>query len=101
MDAEPQSLSVEFDSCIEVNRTDGDVMEAGWRGGGLHGWTLQFLLLKQCICAWLDCMGAECRPGLDPRSNQSDRITWLNANRSSRADAVEKPVVVRHHLHPE
>jgi hypothetical protein len=29
------------------------------------------------------------------------RITWLNANRSSRADAVEKPVVVRHHLHPE
>jgi len=22
------------------------------------------------------------------------RITWLNANRSSRADAVEKPVVV-------
>src|SRR5262249_6366634 len=29
------------------------------------------------------------------------RIAWFYADRSSRADAVEKPVVVRHHLHPE
>ena len=54
MDAEPQSLSVEFDSCIEVNRTDGDVMEAGWRGGGLHGWTLQLLLLNnESVNGWI------------------------------------------------
>jgi hypothetical protein len=29
------------------------------------------------------------------------RIRWLDADRSSRADAVEKPFFVRHHLHPE
>src|SRR5215475_6634153 len=29
------------------------------------------------------------------------RIRWLDADRGSRADAVEKPVIVRHHLHPE
>src|SRR5246127_463875 len=28
-------------------------------------------------------------------------IAWLDADRSPRADAVEEPVAVEHHLHPE
>jgi hypothetical protein len=43
MDAKTQSLGIGFDRCIEVDRADGDVMEARWRGGGLHWWILHFL----------------------------------------------------------
>src|SRR5262249_52289436 len=29
------------------------------------------------------------------------RLAWLDANRSPRADTVEEPVAIEHHLHPE
>ena len=40
-------------------------------------------------------------PLLDEALASQRRIAWLDADRSPRADAVEEPVAVEHHLHPE
>src|ERR1700756_1812467 len=40
-------------------------------------------------------------PFLDEALASQRRIAWLDADRSPRADAVEEPVAVEHHLHPE
>src|SRR5580704_18641148 len=40
-------------------------------------------------------------PLLDEALVSQRRIAWFDADRSPRADAVEEPVAVEHHLHPE